>query len=135
MVKNERNLDESDMFAVCDEESLENTDNILKRFCDGEPVNKNPLTEIPQPEMQLYYINGHYFDTLNDLREYCSSKGISMDDFDIVSYLRNCAGHSDVIMKKYRNGKIMFWTAVDEDGYGMYDNESSIYRGEFVWDY
>ncbi len=29
----------------------------------------------------------------------------------------------------------MFYTAVDEDGYGMYNNERSIYRGEFIWEF
>ena len=85
--------------------------------------------------MQFYYMDGYYFDTQQALRVYCDSKGKSMDDYDIVGYLRNCAGRSDVIMKKYRDGKIMFYTAVDEDGYGIYNNKMSIYRGEFVWEY
>lgn len=136
MFEDKRDLDESNMFnAFDDEESLEETSNLLVRMFEGEPVNKNPLTEIPKPEMVLYYIYDHYFDTLDDLNNYCSSKGISPDDFDIVSYLRTCAGRNDVIMKKNHDDKIMFWTVVDEDGYGMYNAEKSIYRGKFVWEY
>ncbi|MCI8779018.1 MAG: hypothetical protein HFI87_07725 [Bacilli bacterium] len=136
MLDDERDLDDSAMFeAFNDEESLENVGNILKRMFYGEPVNKNPLTEIPKPEMVLYHIHDHYFDTLDDLKKYCSSEGISFTDFDIVSYLRTCCGRSDVIMKKYHDDKIIFWTAVDEDGYSMYNIERSMYRGEFVWEY
>lgn len=136
MSEDKRDLDESFIFdSFDDEESLEKTSDLLKRLFYGEPVNKNPLTEIPRPEMVLYHIHGHYFDTLDDLKEYCSSEGISSADFDIVSYLRSCCGRSDVIMKKYHDGKIIFWTAVDEDGYGMYNIEKSIYRGGFVWEY
>ena len=27
------------------------------------------------------------------------------------------------------------YTAVDEDGYGIYNNTRSVYRGEFIWEY
>ncbi|MCI9435380.1 MAG: hypothetical protein HFI86_08975 [Bacilli bacterium] len=136
MSEDKRNLDESFMFAAFDdEESLEETGNLLKKYCDGEPVNKDPLIEIPIPDMVLYHIHGHYFDELDDLKEYCSSEGISSADFDIVCYLRFWSGRSDVIMKVDHDNKFIFWTAVDEDGYSMYNIERSMYRGEFVWEY
>lgn len=116
-------------------ESLEKGARALERFIDGEPKNINPLTEIQKPEMTLYGIYGSYFDTPEELKNHCIIKGIPLDDAHVLEYIRIFAGRNDVIKKTNKDGKTMFYTAVDEDGYGIYNNERSIYRGEFIWEY
>lgn len=121
--------------ALNDEETMKETASLLKRIVDGEPVNKNPLAEIPDSEMMLYGINGTYFDTKEDLISYCESKDISIDNAYILEYIRNVAGRSDVIRRTSTDGKSLFYTAVDENGYGIYNHERSVYRGEFIWEF
>ena len=115
-----------------DEEFVEETSKLLDRFCDRAPVNKNPLIEIPNPEMRLYHIDNNYFEFIDELLHYCRINNKSTKDLKILDYYREFAGCSDVIKNQDCN-TIMFYTAVDEDGYGMYNNERSIYRGEFTW--
>ncbi len=136
-MEDEKNLDavSAMLDAFEDDDLVERTSATLEEIWYGKPVNKNPLTKIPKSEMDLYYIKGHYFDTLKDLKVYCKSKGISRSGFFVVSYLRKCANRNDVIMKKSRDGNVMLYTAVDEDGYAIYDNERSIYCGKFVWNF
>ena len=66
--------------ALKDNELTEHTTSIMKRMCDGEPVNKNPLTEIPAPQMVLYGFSGPfksaYFDTKEGLKEYIKTARI-----------------------------------------------------------
>ena len=117
------------------EKSLEKGAIALTKFIDGEPKNINPLIEIPMPEMKLYGIYGNYFDTPEELENHCIINCIPLDDYHILEYIRHVAGRSDVIKKTNKNGKILFYSSVDEDGYAMYNNERSIYRGEFIWEY
>lgn len=111
----------------------------LKRMIDGEPKNVNPLKEIPEPQMRLFGFSGvfksAFFDTEDELLEYVKSNNTTLGDVCIIEYLGNVAGRSDVIRKNNRNGKKVFYTAVDEDGYGIYNHERSVYKGEFVWEY
>lgn len=52
----------------------------------------------------------------------------------VLVHNKTLAGRSDVISKS--NSEIsMLYTAVDEDGYGLYNNKRSIYCGEFIWEY
>lgn len=104
----------------------------FKKIIDGEPKNINPLTEIPEPEMRLYGIYGSYFDSLEDLKNHCIIKGISLDDVHILEYIRNVAGLNDVIKKTNKDSRTKFCAAINEDGYSMYNNERSIYRWEFI---
>lgn len=108
----------------------------LKRYLDGEPVNKDPLKEItiPDPEMRLYFIGNNYFQTIDELLQYCRVNGSSTNGLGILEYYRNLANHSDVI-KKSSSTTLMLYTAVDEDGYGIYNYERSVYRGKFTWEY
>ena len=112
---------------------------ILKRFCDGEPKNVNPLTEIPEPQMRLYGFSGAfnsaYFDTEKELIEWVKNHDTDFGDVCVIDYLGKVAGRSDVIRKTYKSGKSNLYVACDEDGYGIYNFERSTYRGEFVWEY
>ena len=140
-----RNLDDSKMFSDELIETLETKEeensfgDILKRICDGEPKNVNPLTEIPEPQMRLYGFSGAfnsaYFDTEKELIEWVKNHDTDFGDVCVIDYLGNVAGRSDVIRKTYRSGKSNLYVACDEDGYGIYNFERSTYRGEFVWEY
>ena len=140
-----RNLDDSKMFSDELIETLEtnkkdnSTGEILKRLCDGDPKNVNPLTEIPEPQMRLYGFSGAfnsaYFDTEEELIEWVKNHNIQFGDICVIDYLGNVAGRSDVIRKTYKSGKSILYAACDEDGYGIYNLERSAYRGEFVWEY
>lgn len=66
---------------------------------------------------------------------YCNGENILIEKSFIVDYLGNVAGINDVIRTINHNGRNMFYTAVDRDGYGMYNYQRSIYRGEFIWEY
>lgn len=125
--------------ALKDDELMEHTASIMKRMCDGEPVNKNPLTEIPTPQMVLYGFSGAfksaYFDTEEELEEYVKTHDTSFGGKCVIEYLGNVAGRSDVIRTTSKNRKPMLLTVCDRDGYGIYNEERSIYRGEFVWEY
>ena len=140
-----RNLDDSKMFSDELIETLETKEednsigDILKRFCDGEPKNVNPLTEIPEPQMRLYGFSGAfnsaYFDTEKELIEWVKNHDTDFGDVCVIDYLGKVAGRSDVIRKTYKSGKSNLYVACDEDGYGIYNFERSTYRGEFVWEY
>ena len=103
---------------------------------DGEPVNINPLKELPKSKMRLYGFNGvfssSYFDTEKELIEYVKTHNTSNGSICVIDYLGNVAGYSDVIKVTYENGEYVLYTAVDEYGYGKYNYERSIYKGEFV---
>lgn len=120
-------------------EKQKKTATILKRMIDGEPKNVNPLKEIPEPQMRLFGFSGAFksafFDTEEELLEYVQKNDTSFGDVCIIEYLGNVAGCSDVIRKVKRNGKKVLYTAVDEDGYGIYNYERSVYRNEFIWEY
>ncbi len=102
---------------------------------DGEPVNRNPITKMPTSEMTLYGINGIYFETEEELREYCQRNELLDDQKVILDYFRRFADCKDVIRKTDGVGKSTFYTVVDEEGYGVYNQKRSIYRGEFTWEY
>lgn len=107
----------------------------IKKLIDGEPHNINPLKEIPDPFMRLYGTYGNYFDTFEEAINYCKKNNISTDKIHILDYLGNVAERNDVIRKTYMNGNFILYTAVDEDGYGIYNYERSIYNGKFIWEY
>ena len=145
MSKNNRDLDDTKMFsdelidAVESKKEENEVGKIIKRMCDGEPKNINPLTEIPEPQMRLYGFSGAFksafFDTEAELIEYVKTHNTQFGSICVMEYLGNVAGRSDVIRLTYKSGKQVLYTSVNEDGYGIYNNERSIYRGEFVWEY
>ena len=120
--------------AIQDKEFVKKVGSSITRMIDGEPVNINPLPEIPMPEMRWYSINKNYFESIEELLMYCRINRISTEGLNVLDYYRTLAGRNDIIRKS--NSKTsMLYTAVDEDGYGLYNNERSIYRGEFIWGY
>lgn len=125
--------------ALRDDELMKYTASIMKRRCDGEPVNKNPLTEIPTPQMVLYGFSGvfksAYFDTKVELEEYIKTNDTSFGSTCVIEYLGSVAGRSDVIRSTSKNRKPILLTVCDRDGYGIYNEERSIYCGEFIWEY
>ncbi len=140
-----RDLDYSKIFSdelleTVEKKQNENeTKKNLRRIVDGEPKNVNPLTEIPEPQMRLYGFSGAfnsaYFDTEEELIEYVKTHNITFGSICVIEYLGNVAGCSDVIRQIYKSGKSVLYAAVDEDGYRIYNQERSIYRGEFIWEY
>lgn len=145
MSKDKRNLDDTKMFsdelidAVENKENEDNIGSLLKKFVDGDPKNVNPLTEIPEPQMRLYGFSGAFksafFDTEEELLEYVKTHNTQFGSICVMEYLGHVAGRSDVIRLTYKSGKSVLYTSVDEDGYGKYNHERSIYRGEFIWEY
>ena len=123
-----------------DNEGSHSMEKLLKRFVDGEPVNVNPLKEIPDSEMKLYTVHGvlrgAFFSSFDEFNNYINSNS-NLNPYDVgtVEYLRECAGKSDVIKFTSINGNIRLYAACDEYGYCIYNNERSIYRGEFTWEY
>lgn len=107
----------------------------IKRLVDGDPVNKNPLTDVSEPIMRLYGIDGEYFETEEELKDYCKNNNCSIKDSFIVDYMGAMAGRRDVIRETNKDGKVTLYNAVDEDGYATYNHDRSVYRGEFIWEY
>ena len=108
---------------------------VLTKLIDGNEVNKNLLTEIPNITMRVYGIGNLFFDTEEELESYCDSNGLSKDQMFILDYIREMAGRKDVIKRTDKTGTSVFLTAVDEDGYGSFNATRSTYRGEFVWEF
>lgn len=111
----------------------------MKRYVDGEPKNVNPLTKIPESQMRLYGFLGifksAFFDTEEELIKYVKETELGIGSVCVIDYLGTVAERSDVIKLTYKSGKEVLYTAVNEDGYGIYNHERSVYRGEFVWEY
>lgn len=120
--------------VVQDKEFMEKVHSQIIKIVDGEPVNKNPLSEIPEPDMRLYSIGNNYFESINELKKYGRKNHKTSKGLTVLDYYKNLAGSSDVIRKQNNKTSIMY-TAVDEDGYGIYNNTRSVYRGEFIWEY
>lgn len=106
----------------------------IKVFIDGYPVNKEPIEEMPIPEMTLYYIDDNAFDSIEGLLSYCRKNMLDTTDLNVIEYYREFAGRKDVI-RKSNSVYTSFYTAVDEHGYGTYNRNRSFYKGEFVWEY
>ena len=135
MSDNSFNVSDAITKAMLDKENLKRTAAMLKMIIDGEPKNINPIKQMPIPEMTVYSVHGKCFETQKELEEYCKVKNIDLSHSYINEYYREFAGRCDVI-RRYKKGKIgTFYSACDEDGYGIYNFDRSIYRGEFIWEY
>ena len=108
----------------------------FKEFRKGSitPIYKNPLSEIPEPDMRLYSISNDYFESIDELLKYCRKNHKTSEGLTVLDYYKNLAGRSDVIRVQNNKTSIMY-SAVDEDGYGLYNNKRSIYKGKFIWEY
>lgn len=116
----------------------DNTNSACMQTLSKEDIQKE--TKELKPEMRLYKIEKTYYcKTEEELRSYCESKGLSMKQICILDYIRNFAGRSDVIRETYKeDGNTTYsiiYTAVDEDGYGIYNHQRSIEMGTFVWEF
>ena len=120
--------------AIQDEEFMKKARLSIVRMIDGEPVNIDPLPKLPIPEMRLYFVDENYFESIDELLIYCRTNKKSTKGLNIIDYYRNLAGCSDVI-RKSNSETSMLYTTVDGEGYGLYNNKRSIYRGEFIWEY
>lgn len=120
--------------AIQDNEFMEKVHSKIIEIIDGKPVNKNPLSEIPESDMRLYSIGNDYFESIDELLEYCRKNHKTSEGLTILDYYKNLAGRSDVIRVQNNKTSIMY-SAVDEDGYGLYNNKRSIYKGKFIWEY
>lgn len=120
--------------AIQDDDFSDKQASIIIRMFDGEAVNKNPLIEMPEPEMRLFSVDNNYFESIDELLKYCRANEKSTEGLNIMDYYRNLADCNDVIRKSNSETSILF-TVVDRDGYGMYNNERSIYCGKFIWEY
>lgn len=121
-------------YSKMSEKKVECSASTLKRMIVGEPINVNPLIEMPKPEMRLYFIGNNYFQTIDELLQYCRVNRLSADGLGTLDYYRNLADCSDVI-RKSNSTTLMLYTAVDENGYGIYDYKESVYCGKFIWKY
>lgn len=140
-----KNLDDSNIFSdelikTLKNKKVENTTGEkLKRMFNGEPKNINPLTSIPESQMRLYgfqgFLNSAYFDTEEELIDWVKNNNTKFGSICIIDYLGEVAGCTDVIRATYKNGDSNLYVACDYDGYGIYNSERSIYKGEFVWEY
>jgi len=112
---------------------------ILNRMLDSEPKNINPLTELPEPQMKLYGFYGAFasafFETEKEQKEYVEKNDTEFGNTCIIEYLGHVAGRDDVIRLTYKGDKSKLYTSVNEDGYGVYNEERSKYKGEFVWEF
>lgn len=139
-MKQKNNIFSNDLLQALNKKKEENkTTTTLKRMIDGEPKNVDPLKEIPEPQMKLFGFSGAfnsvYFDTEEELIEYVKNNDTTFGNICVIEYLGEVANCKDVIREINKNGREVLYTAVDEDGYGIYNRERSIYRGEFVWEY
>ena len=57
--------------AIQDEELMKKASSSIVRMIDGEPVNIDPLPELPIPEMSLYFVDDNYFESIDELLMYC----------------------------------------------------------------
>ena len=108
---------------------------LLKKNIDGVIADEDSLVDLPNAEMRLYGVYGFYFVTLEKLVNFCQNNDISIDNVYVLDYIRNIAGRSDVIRKIDKDGRSVFYTAIDRDGYGVYNDEKSRRCGEFVWEF
>lgn len=127
------------MIKKFDDKQLKEAGDIITRMIDGESKNINPLKEISNPQMILYgfrgLFNSVFFDTEKELEEYVKNNDTSFGSTCTVEYLGNVAGRSDVVRITSKGQKSALYTAIDMDGYGIYNEERSFYEGQYVWEY
>lgn len=135
--ENESKMFSDELIDVFENKSTKK--NKLKTFVDNKTKNDNPLTEIPEPQMRLYgfsgFFNSEFFNTEEELMEYVKTADTEFGNLCVIEYLGNVAGCSDVIRVSYKDRTPKLYTSVDEDGYGIYNDNRSIEKGEYVWEY
>ena len=122
--------------ALQNEELMIEVKEGLSRFVDGEPVNKNPIKNDPKIEMRLFKVTNYYYWTLDEAMECCRKSFIPAITIEILDYIREFAGRTDVIRVQRLTDfcPIKIMTVLDYEHYAMYNNERSIYRGKYTWE-
>ena len=87
---------------------------------------RTPLTDIPEPQMTLYGIEGitsrdTFFDTYIDAKEYVIKHGMKEECIRKYDFLGNVGGRDDVIRVSVKGKNDKYVVACDEDGYGFYN--------------
>lgn len=91
--------------------------------------------DVKDPIMSIYGIYNNYFDSKQELDDFCSKTNFPQKDTYRLDFIGNFAGRKDVVRTVASNGKMSYYAMIDEDGYAMYNHERSCYIGEFVWEY
>lgn len=96
---------------------------------------------IVQPEKILYEVNKVFFETEGELRFYCEDNNISLGRARVVAYFSYFAGRKDVFrIRKFEGGDYRtidykYMSAVDEDGYAIYNPIRSEQENSNVWEF
>lgn len=93
------------------------------------------LIQTEPPEMVLYSVYGKSFDTKEEAKLYCQRESISTDRISSLAYIRKFAGRSDVIKESIHDESSIIYTAVDGDGYGIYNHQRSLNKKTFIWEF
>ena len=101
----------------------------------NDEYSKYNLFDIPTPEKTLYCVNNEYFNTKEELKSYCNYKYISENNTYTIDYFRILANQTDVIRKTFFEKEPTYLTVIDENGYGVYNEQKSFNEQDYVWDY
>ena len=117
----------------------------LSKMFDGEDKNNNDnntyniLKEIPESKMRLYcyscVLKTDFFNTLKELDNYVNSGHIHRGEKVFIDYLGHMADKTDVIRVIYSDNSVKYFSAVDELGIVIYNEEKSNTLGKYVWEY
>lgn len=110
---------------------------VIKDVTASSIVPENGVDEVivlPDYEMRLYGVYSTYFETQEELEDYCRSFGYSMDAAYVLDYLKSFAGLNDVIRATYPDGSTQFYTAVNEETYAFYSPSETTGDSEFPWE-
>ena len=107
----------------------------FEEFLNGEPVNVNPLPELPAPIMTLYSYKGVYFESLQEAAQIVEDSDNEESRIRVISYLGRVAGEPDVIMETFLGSTKLptLYAARVNGGCLTYNWSRSTYKGEFCW--
>lgn len=113
--------------------------NLIEKIEQKGECNKESFIKLPNSKMKLYafmgIINKVFFDTEEELNEYIRFKENDFGRAAIIDYLGAMAGRQDVVRVEYPNGETKFITAIDLDGYAIYNKEKSVQEQKPVWEF
>lgn len=86
-------------------------------------------------KMILYGYKTDFFDTEEELKEYCILNQLPINASFTVEYIGNMFGMNDVIRKTIRKCNPIYCAAFEKDGYAVYNEEKSNSENDDVWEY
>lgn len=96
-------------------------------------VNKNFENEISRK--RLYGFSGFfmsvYFDTEEELKKYLSENEAQFGSVCVIEYIGKFKDREDVIRVIDKNGNEKFYTAIDSDGYAIYNEKQERWDFEY----